>query len=47
MSETTARAPVAPIRTQSTVFVVLFAVAFCHALNDMMQSLLQAIYPNP
>ncbi len=31
---------------QSTVFVVLFAIGFCHALNDMMQSLLQAIYPN-
>jgi FSR family fosmidomycin resistance protein-like MFS transporter len=30
----------------STVFAVLFAVGFCHALNDMMQSLLQAIYPN-
>jgi FSR family fosmidomycin resistance protein-like MFS transporter len=25
---------------------VLFAIGFCHALNDMMQSLLQAIYPN-
>lgn len=46
MSETTARAPAAPIRTHSTVFIILFAVGFCHALNDMMQSLLQAIYPN-
>lgn len=36
----------APLQTHSTVFAVLFAVGFCHALNDMMQSLLQAIYPN-
>jgi len=36
----------APLQMHSTVFVVLFAVGFCHALNDMMQSLLQAIYPN-
>jgi FSR family fosmidomycin resistance protein-like MFS transporter len=31
---------------QDTVFIILFAIGFCHALNDMMQSLLQAIYPN-
>ena len=31
---------------QHTVFVVLFAISFCHLLNDMMQSLLPAIYPN-
>jgi FSR family fosmidomycin resistance protein-like MFS transporter len=31
---------------QTTVFPILFAIGFCHALNDMMQSLLQAIYPN-
>ncbi|HEY0106490.1 MAG TPA: MFS transporter [Rhizomicrobium sp.] len=36
----------APLQTHSTVFAILFAVGFCHALNDMMQSLLQAIYPN-
>ena len=41
---TTRRA--APLQIHSTVFAVLFAVGFCHALNDMMQSLLQAIYPN-
>jgi FSR family fosmidomycin resistance protein-like MFS transporter len=29
-----------------TVFAVLFAIGFCHALNDMMQSLMLAIYPN-
>jgi FSR family fosmidomycin resistance protein-like MFS transporter len=29
----------------NTAFVVLFAISFCHLLNDMMQSLLSAIYP--
>ncbi len=29
-----------------TGFAVLFAIGTCHALNDMMQSLLLAIYPN-
>src|SRR5690348_9362675 len=38
--------PAPHIAVHSTVFAVLFAVGFCHALNDMMQSLLQAIYPN-
>ena len=31
---------------QTTVFTVLFAISFCHLLNDMMQSLLPAIYPH-
>src|ERR1700743_2903929 len=29
-----------------TVFGVIVALSFCHLLNDMMQSLLPAIYPN-
>jgi FSR family fosmidomycin resistance protein-like MFS transporter len=29
----------------STVFGVILAISFCHLLNDMMQSLLPAIYP--
>ncbi len=29
----------------TTVFAVLGAISFCHLLNDMMQSLLPAIYP--
>jgi FSR family fosmidomycin resistance protein-like MFS transporter len=29
-----------------TVYPIIFAIAFCHMLNDMMQSLLPAIYPN-
>jgi FSR family fosmidomycin resistance protein-like MFS transporter len=31
--------------TEVTLFPVLSAVAFCHLLNDMMQSLLPSIYP--
>jgi FSR family fosmidomycin resistance protein-like MFS transporter len=31
---------------QTTAFSVLFAVSFCHLLNDMMQSLIPAIYPS-
>jgi len=30
----------------STVFGVIIAISFCHLLNDMMQSLLPAIYPD-
>ena len=30
---------------QTTTFSVLFAISFCHLLNDMMQSLIPAIYP--
>ncbi len=29
-----------------TVFTVILAISFCHCLNDMMQSLLPAIYPD-
>jgi len=31
---------------QETTFTVLFAIAFCHLLNDMMQAVIPAIYPN-
>jgi len=30
----------------NTTFAVLFAISFSHLLNDMMQSLIPAIYPN-
>jgi len=40
-------APPAPATHQErTAYTVIFAIAFCHLLNDMMQSLLPAIYPN-
>jgi len=35
----------APITADTTVFGVILAISFCHMLNDMMQSLLPAIYP--
>ncbi|MGH6880261.1 MFS transporter [Hypericibacter sp.] len=36
---------VAPTKTSTTAFPILGAISFCHMLNDMMQSLLPAIYP--
>jgi len=33
------------LQVHKTTFAVLFAVSFCHLLNDMMQALLPAIYP--
>jgi FSR family fosmidomycin resistance protein-like MFS transporter len=35
-----------PDTATNTVFGVIIAISFCHLLNDMMQSLLPAIYPN-
>jgi FSR family fosmidomycin resistance protein-like MFS transporter len=32
--------------SDQTVFAVILAIATCHLINDMMQSLLPAIYPN-
>ncbi|HVP79832.1 MAG TPA: MFS transporter [Thermodesulfobacteriota bacterium] len=34
-----------PAGTGQTVFPILVAIGFCHFLNDMMQSLLPAMYP--
>jgi MFS transporter, FSR family, fosmidomycin resistance protein len=36
----------ARLQREHTVFAVILAVSFCHLLNDMMQALLPAIYPN-
>ena len=41
-----AAAAAAPAAEEATVFAVILAISFCHLLNDMMQSLLPAIYPN-
>ena len=41
---TDATLPARPLH--NTAFVVLFAISFCHLLNDMMQVLLSAIYPS-
>lgn len=42
MTDTTAARQTA----HNTTFAVLFAISFSHLLNDMMQSLIPAIYPN-
>jgi MFS transporter, FSR family, fosmidomycin resistance protein len=34
-----------PVKTNATVYVVLFAAAFCHLINDTMQAVLYAVYP--
>ena len=34
-----------PKTAQNTAFMVILAVSFCHMVNDIMQSLLAAIYP--
>ncbi|WP_157215833.1 MFS transporter [Flavisphingomonas formosensis] len=44
MSKTIARNDTAEA-AGGTVFGVILAISFCHMLNDMMQSLLPAIYP--
>jgi FSR family fosmidomycin resistance protein-like MFS transporter len=38
-------ADAATLAPEATVFGVLVAISFCHMLNDMIQSLLPAIYP--
>ncbi len=43
MSETIL--PAQRFSAEKTVFAIIFAVSFCHLLNDMMQSLVAAIYP--
>ena len=34
-----------PVSTQETVFPILISLGFCHLLNDLMQSLIPALYP--
>jgi FSR family fosmidomycin resistance protein-like MFS transporter len=42
---TTAPSPPAPVSATATAFTVILAVSLCHGINDIMQSLLAAIYP--
>ena len=37
--------PARPARAEGTVLAVILAVSLCHMINDIMQSLLAAIYP--
>jgi len=41
----TTPSPAAPVGATATAFTVILAVSFCHGVNDVMQSLLAAIYP--
>ena len=34
-----------PSLTQGTAYAILFSVGFCHLLNDMIQSVIPALYP--
>ncbi len=43
MTDTTI--PARPPVVEGTVFAVILAVSFCHFINDVMQSLLSALYP--
>jgi len=48
VSDTTADAAAPAVRAlpaEATTYGILLAVSFCHFLNDLMQSLLPAIYP--
>ena len=36
---------VPPARVDDSAFAVIFSLSFCHLLNDMMQSMVPAIYP--
>jgi len=42
LTDTTVRSPVV---AEGAVFSVILAVSFCHFINDVMQSLLSALYP--
>ena len=37
--------PIAPISAEATVLPIILAVSFSHMLNDIMQSMIAAIYP--
>ena len=49
VTDTTANSQTGPSSAsssaQATAFAVILAVSFCHCINDIMQSLLAAIYP--
>ena len=40
-----ATAPVSAGAARNSAFGILFALSFCHLLNDTIQALLPAIYP--
>src|SRR5215207_5258948 len=42
---TPAVSPASTASASNTTFSVILALSFCHLLNDMMQSLVPALYP--
>ena len=42
---TSVTAPAAGISAEKTAFRILAAISFCHLLNDLMQSVIPAVYP--
>jgi len=44
MADATSK-PVAAVAAEVTVLPIILAVSFCHMLNDIMQSMISAIYP--
>src|SRR6201985_3053022 len=42
---TAAPAPASAASVNSTTFAIILSLSFCHLLNDMMQSLVPALYP--
>ncbi len=44
LTDTVSASPLRP-SAETTTFAVIFAISFCHLLNDVMQSLLAALYP--
>ena len=46
LNETVSTTAIAPRTTsEGTVVRILLAISFCHLLNDMVQSLIPAVYP--
>jgi FSR family fosmidomycin resistance protein-like MFS transporter len=45
LSMTNASSTVGRLPGQGTAYAIILAISFCHMLNDIMQSLLAAIYP--
>ncbi|MDR6816499.1 FSR family fosmidomycin resistance protein-like MFS transporter [Neorhizobium sp. 2083] len=44
MADATSK-PIAPVSAEATVLPIILAVSFCHMINDIMQSMISAIYP--
>ncbi len=44
MADATSK-PVTPVAADATVLPIILAVSFCHMINDIMQSMISAIYP--